>query len=121
MVKKNKNKPKKQSKNQSNKITNKELFAFIAAFFTIIGFILAIILKKDDKYIMYYANQGLILFFGQLIISGIGFCPIANILTAPLWILWVILWIYTWISAFSGKTKSIFIISDFAKMLKLKN
>ncbi len=61
-----------KNKKQDNKI----LFAFLATFLSIIGFIIAIIVKRDDKYVIYYAKQSLIIFiigavagaFGRMII-----------------------------------------------------
>ena len=53
---------------KTKKINDKKLHAFLASFFTIIGFIIALILWKDDKYVMFYAKQGLILFIGYVLI-----------------------------------------------------
>jgi uncharacterized membrane protein len=93
------------------------LFAFLASFFTIIGFIVALILWKEDKYIMYYAKQGLVLFIAQVII--IVLTPFLFFLTSILWIFWFILWLLVWINALSGKKKSVLIISDLAKKIDL--
>jgi len=102
-----------------NKKSNddKTLFAFIASFFTIIGFIIALAIKKDDKYVMFYAKHGLVLFITQIIVGFIFMIPIIGwFLIGPiLWIFWLVLWLITWINALSGKTKKTFIIGDLAE------
>jgi uncharacterized membrane protein len=97
----------------------KKLFAFIASFFTIIGFIIAFVLRKEDKYIMYYAKHGLILFIGQIFV---WFFSIFSFLRFVYWILmvfWLILWVLTWLNALSGKEKETIIITELAEKLDL--
>ena len=96
---------------------DKKLFAFLASFFTIIGFIIAIILWKKDRYVMFYAKQGLVLFIGQIIIAVLT--PVLFLLTSVLWVFWIILWAVTWINALSGKLKDTIIIGDLAKKISL--
>lgn len=115
---------KKRVKKTSRKLSKqdeKKLFAFIASFFTILGFIIALILKKKDKYVMFYAKQGLILFIGQIFISILHSLPIIGwfILGPLLWILWVIVWVITWINSLSGQQKKTIIIGDLAQKIKL--
>jgi uncharacterized membrane protein len=93
------------------------LFAFLASFFTIIGFIIALILWKEDKYVMYYAKQGLVLFIGQVVL--VVLTPLLFFLVPILWIFWIVLWVLVWINALSGKRRSVFIISDLAKKIDL--
>ena len=96
---------------------DKIIFAWLAVFFTIIGFLIAIILKKENKYVMFYAKQGLILFIGQIIIwilSGINVW-----LTGLLWVFWVILWAMAWINSLSGEEKNTFIVGSLARKIKL--
>jgi len=114
MVKKKESK-KKISKNKIDK-NNQKLFAFLASFFTIIGFIIALILWKDDKYVMFYAKQGLVLFIAQIIIMVLY--PLL-FLVWVLWVLWFILWIITWINALSGQMKDTFIIGDIAEKIRV--
>ena len=114
-----KKKSKRESK-PSSRESDKKLYAFLASFFTIIGFIIALIIKKDDEYIMFYAKQGLVLFIGQVIIGLVSWLFFFIIFLKPLlWILWVILWLVTWINALSGKKKSTFIIGELAEKIKL--
>jgi len=107
----------KKIKNPNKKQDDKILFAFLATFFTIIGFILALILKKQDKYVMFYAKQGLVLFIGQVIIGVLT--PFLFFLSPILWILWIIIWILSWINALSRETRNTFLIGDLAKKIKL--
>jgi len=106
----------KKTKEQNNQDDSK-LFAFIATFFTIIGFIIALIIRKENEYVMFYAKQGLVLFIAQLIL--IVLTPFLFFLTPILWILWVILWIIAWINSLSGEMKNTFIIGDLAEKIKL--
>ena len=39
-----------------------KLFAFLAVLLSVVGFIIALIAKKDNKYVIFYAKQSLILF-----------------------------------------------------------
>lgn len=100
---------------------NKKLFAFLAAFFTIMGFIISLILKREDKYVMFYAKQGLVLFIGYVIVAVLHSLPVIGwfILGPVLWVLWAILWIITWINALSGQQKNTFIIGELAEKINL--
>jgi len=96
--------------------SNQKSFAFLASFFTIIGFVVALLLWKDNKYVMFYAKQGLVLFLGHVLV----------IVLSPFlffdWILWVflvVLWVMTWINALSGKMKKTFVVGDIANKIKV--
>ena len=91
---------------------DRKLYAFISSFFTIVGFIIALILWRKDKYIMHYAKHGLVLFIAQAVIIVLG--PFLYFLSSVLWVLWVILWIVSWMNSFSGKMKKTFLIGDLA-------
>ncbi len=97
---------------------DKIIFAWLAVFFTIIGFLIAILLKRNDKYVMFYAKQGLILFIGEIIIwllSGILF----KWLMILFWIFWAIIWAMAWINSLSGEEKNTFIVGSLAEKIKL--
>jgi|TARA_B100001079_G_scaffold243962_1_gene230915 uncharacterized membrane protein len=96
---------------------DKKLYAFISSFFTIVGFIIALILWRKDKYIMHYAKHGLVLFIAQAVIIVLG--PFLYFLSSVLWVLWVILWIVSWMNSFSGKIKKTFLIGDLADKIIL--
>jgi uncharacterized membrane protein len=81
-------------------------WAFIGTL-PIIGFILAILMKKKDKYVMFYAKQGLAL--GIAMVAG-SIALVILVITIPLLPVWnivcFILWIISVINAFSGKEKA---------------
>lgn len=108
-------------KSKPKKGDDRIVFAFLAAFLTIIGFIIALIIKKDDKYVMFYAKHGLILFIGWIIAGILSVIPIIGwlILGPILWIALLILWVITWINALSGKQKKTWIIGNLAEKIKL--
>ena len=111
-------------KTKEAKKEDSKLFAFLAAFFSIVGFLIALIAKKEDKYVMYYAKQSLVIFIIAVaagIASGLfGWIPIIRwIIAAGLNILVFILWLVSWIYALSGEMKHIPIVSDFAEKINL--
>ena len=98
-----------------------KLFAFLAVFLTVIGFIIALIAKREDKYVMFYAKQGLVLFIIQLIIYFVDkvFYVFGNFISVVLWIFFFVLWIIAWINALSGEMRDTFLIGEFAKKIKI--
>jgi len=108
---------------QKQKLASNEsqLFAFLATFLTIIGFIIALVAKRDDKYVMFYAKQGLVLFIIQIIISIVDGIPfLGGFLFEPiLWILFIVAWFIAWANALSGKMKNTWLIGKFAKKIKI--
>lgn len=100
----------------TKKNNDKIIFAWLAVFFTIIGFVIAMILKRDDKYVMFYAKQGLVLFIAFIVASIISWIPIIGWLFS---IFVFILWAMTWINALSGEEKNTWLIGDLAEKIKL--
>jgi len=99
-----------------------KLFAFLSVFFVIIGFIIAIIAKKDDKYVMFYAKQGLVIFVFALAIEALDY--LVDLTPIPfffvddiLYILLFVLWIITWVYSFSGQMKNTIVIGELAKKI----
>lgn len=108
----------------AKEIEEGKIFAFLGVFLTIIGFIIVLLAKKDNKYAMYYAKQGLVLFIAWIIVWLIAmvliFIPIIGwLIMMLLYICMLILWIIGWINALSGKEKPIPIIGKFAEKIKL--
>jgi uncharacterized membrane protein len=119
MVKK---KVKKVSKKnfRNTKQSDSKLFAFLAVLLSIVGFIIAIVLKRNDKYIMFYAKQSLVLFIAWLVSGAIMMIPFLGWIAGPIiYILTLILWVMTWINALSGKKKDTWIIGEFADKIDL--
>jgi uncharacterized membrane protein len=100
-----------------------KLFALLAVLLSIIGFVIALIAKKDNKYVMFYAKQSLVLFIAGIIVKvatiilaitivGIIFIPIV-------WILYAILWIFGIIYSLSGEMKEVPLIGKYARKINL--
>lgn len=101
---------------KKDKLTDSKVFAWLATFLTIIGVIIAFILRRDDDYVMHYAKQGLVLFVGFAIAGIIQIIPVVG----QLCILFVvILWVIVWINALSGEKKSTWIVSELAEKIKI--
>jgi len=100
--------------------SDKIQYAFIATILSIIGFVIAILLKRNDKYVMYYAKQSLVIFIIGAVGGALGrlllFIPIiGSIINFGIFIIVFIAWLMSWIYALSGEIKEIPIISDLAK------
>ena len=104
------------------KESDSKLFAFLGVFLTIIGFIIVLLTRKNDKYAMYYAKQGLILFIALIALQIVGFVLAITLIGAPLalllWVAWMILWIIAIINSLSGNMKPTPVIGRFADKLK---
>lgn len=98
-----------------------KLFAFLATFLTIIGFIIALATKRDDEYVMFYAKQGLVLFVIQVIASVLAAIPILGwfFIGPVVWVLFIVVWIMAWINALSGEKRSTWLIGEFAEKIRL--
>lgn len=103
-------------KSQKDTQQERQLFAWLGVFFTIIGFIITLILRKEDKYIMYYAKHGLIIFIGFLIAGILSWIPVIGWL---FWLFMVALWIIAWINALSMKKKKTFLITELAEKIEI--
>ena len=98
-------------------------FAFLAAFLSIIGFAIAILAKRDDKYVMYYAKQSLVIFIVAAIAGIIKWVLfiipiIGRVIYAVLAIIVFVLWLLSWIYALSGEMKEVPIAGKYAKKFK---
>lgn len=101
-----------------------KFFAFIASFFSILGFIFALLFVRKDKYVMFYAKQSLVLFIVGILVgiinSGLALIPVlGGIIRVALGIFVFILWLELWIYALSGKPKEIAIIGKYARKIDL--
>lgn len=99
---------------------DKELFAFLSILLSVIGFIIALIVKRDDKYVMFYAKQSLILFIAMIITSGVKIIPlIGRFISTALWIIVIVLWIISLVYSLSGEMKETPLIGDYANKINL--
>jgi len=110
----------KSKKASAKKMDDSKTFAFLATFLSILGFIIALVAKKDDKYVMFYAKQSLVVFIvaivGSVINSIIMWIPGFGWIVSRLISLFVlILWIFSWVYALSGEEKETPIVGSFAK------
>ena len=96
-----------------------KLFAFIATFFSIVGFFIALLLRRHDRYVMFYAKQSLMIFFVYLISAiAVGIPGFGWIIGPIIYVVAMLLWVLSWFFAIKGEFHSIPIIGKFAKMLK---
>ena len=105
---------------KEKKEDDSKLFAFLATFLSIIGFIIALIAKKDDKYVMHYAKQSLVIFIVFIIAIIGGWLPFIGVVVKLIInIIGAILWIISWIYALSGEFKKVPLIGDYAEGVKV--
>lgn len=91
-------------------------YAFLATLLSIVGFVIALLIRKDDEYVMYYAKQSLVIFVCFVASGVISIMPIIGPFIG--WIFYaisVVFWIMSWIFALSGEEKKIPIVSEIAK------
>ena len=115
---------KKSTRKRANKKDGAKFLAFIATFFSIIGFVIALLLKRDDKYVMFYARQSLILFIVIIIIVLLNdlfeLIPIiGSLIKLLLDFVIIVLWVLSWIYALSGEMKEVPFIGQYADKIKL--
>lgn len=107
---------KKRVTKKTSKKDDEKLFAFLATFFIIVGFLLAIWLRKDNKYIMFYAKQGLVVFIGFVIASIFSWIPPIG-WALPFFVF--VLWIISFINALSGEKRNTFLVGEIAEKIKI--
>ena len=109
---------------EEGKKNDKILFAFLATFLSIIGFVIALIMKREDKYVMFYAKQSLVVFIvgavGGVIGSLFNFIPIIGaIIHFALGVIVVLLWALSWVYALSGEMKEVPVIGAWIRGIRL--
>ena len=100
-----------------------KLFAFLAVFLSIAGFIIALLAKREDKYVLFYAKQSLILFLTGIMLKVITVflvITIIGIVLGPVvWAVYFILWLIALLNSISGKKKETLIIGEYARKISL--
>jgi len=99
-----------------------KLFAFLGIFLTIIGFLIVFLARKNDKYAMYYAKQGLVLFIAWVMVSVIGWViPVLGwFVILPLGgLVLFVFWIIGIVNALSGNEKPLPLIGKYGARIKL--
>jgi len=91
-------------------------WAFLGVFLGIVGFVIVLLAKRDSKYVMFYAKQGLVLTIAFVIVSITGKIPLLGSAIEGIGsLIFFILWIMGLVYSFSGKMKDIPLIGEFAK------
>ncbi|HII72099.1 TPA: DUF4870 domain-containing protein [Candidatus Woesearchaeota archaeon] len=102
-------------KSSSKEVEEGKIFAFLGVFLGIIGFVIVLLTKKDNKYAMFYAKQGLVLTIAYVIVWVVMIIPFIGWVIGMLAsLLLLVLWILGWVYALSGKEKHIPLIGQFA-------
>ncbi|HMB25870.1 MAG TPA: DUF4870 domain-containing protein [Patescibacteria group bacterium] len=82
--------------------------------------LIPILLKKDSKFVMFHAKQGLVLFIAEVAISFINIIPI---LGQMIWLaaalIFIVVSVMGIIKAYQGVWWKIPIVSEYAKKIKL--
>lgn len=110
-----------KASSRSSKVSGEsKLFAFLVVLLSILGFVIALLTKKDDDYIMFYAKQSLIIFLGFLICTAIAIVPVVGWIVSPLlWVVITVVWVVEMIFSLTGKKKETLIIGKYADELKI--
>jgi len=110
----------KEPKQVGSKQDDDKLWGFLAVFLSIIGFIIVILLKKNSRYVTYYAKQSLVLFIAWVAACVVSLVPLLGLIISPILVLVVlVLWVIGWVNALSGKMKPIPVIGKYADQIKL--
>jgi uncharacterized membrane protein len=101
-----------------------KLHAFIATFFSIIGFIVALIAWNKEEYTMFYARQSIVIFiiaiFAQIISLAVNWIyAIGHAINFLLWVFVILLWLLSWVYALSKEEKEVPFIGYLGSKLKL--
>jgi uncharacterized membrane protein len=114
----------KKVKKREIKQENNKLLAFLTTFLSIIGFIIALIAWRKNKYVMFYASQSLIVFLFSIVVGIVerifSWIPVlGGIINIALGIMVLFFWLISWINALSGEMKEIPIIGKWGRKIKL--
>ena len=115
---------KKKTQQKKSKQDDSKLFAFLAVLLSVVGFIIALIAKKKDKYVMFYAKQSLVLFITAIIIGVINkfiiLIPIlGDIIKVILTLSLIIIWVIALINSLSGQEKETLAVGHYARGINL--
>ncbi|MBU0536105.1 MAG: hypothetical protein KKE20_04015 [Nanoarchaeota archaeon] len=99
---------------------DEKLWGFLGVFLTVLGFIIVLLAKKNDKYAMYYGKQGLVLFIAWAICAVIMIIPVIGwIVGAVGYLVVLVLWIIGIIYSISGEMKPIPLIGKYAEQINV--
>ncbi len=113
----------KMKEGKSKLSDDSRLFAFLAVLLSVVGFIIALVAKKDDKYVIFYAKQSLILFLTGIavkVLTVLLAITIIGIIAIPIvWVLYAVIWVVVLVNSISGKEKEAPIVGKYARSIKL--
>ena len=98
-----------------------KLWAFLSVLLSIVGVILAYVLKKDDQYVLHYAKQSLVLFLAWVVLSALNWLVLWRIPVIGGFVYWLaalglfVLWIIGMVYAYSGERKDIPVIGSLSE------
>lgn len=99
-----------------------KLFAFLAYLLSIVGFIIVLVAKKDNKFAMFHAKQSLVLFFGWVVAGIVAVLPIPFVhalISGILYLLLLILWIMGIVYALTGQEKKLPVVGQIADQFNI--
>jgi len=108
---------------KTNKQDDSKLFAFLAILLSVVGFIIALVAKRDNKYVMFYAKQSLILFIAGIVVKVLTVLlaiTIIGIIAIPVvWVVFAVIWVIALINSLSGEEKETPWIGKYARSIRL--
>jgi len=105
---------------QPQPVEEGKLFAILAYVLGLIGFIIVLVAKKDNKFAMFHAKQSLVLIIGYVIGWVLFIIPVIGaIIGSLLFVALFVLWIMGIINAASGAEKNLPIVGDLAAKINL--
>jgi len=108
---------------QPSEMEEGKLYAFLAYLLGIIGFVIVLATKKDNKFAMFHAKQSLVLFFGWVIASVIWWLPIPYFIHAAisgiLYLALAVLWVMGMVYGLSGQEKELPVVGQIAAQIKI--
>jgi uncharacterized membrane protein len=98
--------------------------SFLITFLSIVGFIIWLFTKRENKYVKFYAKQSLIVFIACILLSIVGNAflfidVIGKVISFASALICALIWIFSWIYALSGEKKEVPLIGHYAEKIKL--
>lgn len=119
-------------------VSDSKTYAFIATFLSILGFVIALLTKKEDKYVKFYAKQSLVVFLTSVVlwiavavlgffllspaaifVGGFGMLQLMKLINLVVWLVVLVLWVISWINALSGQEKEVPVVGKYARRFSL--
>ncbi len=100
--------------------SDSKTWAFLAYLLSVVGFVLVMMTRKNDRYAVYHAKQSLVLFLAWVVAWIIGMAPaVGRLISKLLVILLLVLWIMGMLNAFNGKQAPLPVLGRFADKINL--